>query len=173
MRQISFHGEGTLQVAFALRRRKAGLEGRVATTDNIANEWQAGGPSDRPCDLGCLVKSSQSVAPPVERHRQQRVYVVRKSGRQQHQQVRKGRRVEQLAPKLQGLNRRIDRERILVWRNDERERRLIATRIGHSHKITQATIANWRIKLPGTAKHTTKRTNSFADPAPEPGDQYQ
>jgi len=173
MTQISFHCEGTLQVAFALRRREAGLERCVSATDNVANEWQASSPSDWPCDLGRLVESSQPLPPPVQWHWQQRVDVVRESGQRQHQQVREGRRVEQLTPKLQGLNRRIDWERILVWRDDEHERRLIATWFGHTHKITQASIANRGIELPGAAKHTTKRTNSFADPVPEPGDQCQ
>jgi len=173
MTQISFHGEGALQITFALRRREAGLEGRVTTADNVANEWQAGSPPDWPCYLGCLVEPSQAVPPPVQRHWQQRVYVVGKSGRRQHQQVRKGRRVEQFAPKLQGFDRRIDRERILVWCDDEHERWLVATRLGRTLKITQASIANGCIKLPGTAKHTTKRANSFDGPAPEPRDQCQ
>jgi len=40
-------------------------------------------------------------------------------------------------------------------------------------KVTQASTANRCIKLPGAAKHATKRTNSFADPAPEPGEHRQ
>ncbi len=165
MTEATVHDEGRLQVALALRRGEAGLVRRVATTCNIADEWQAGSLLDRPCDFNRLVEASQPLPTPMQRHWQQRIDVVGKIGQGQRQQMGEGRCVEQLTPELQCLDRRVDRESVLVGRDNNREWRLVAARLRRTQKIVQASPAQRCLFLPGTAKRTAKRTDCSKDPA--------